>query len=289
MCSAVVFGASASAQVAHPAAGYRGALKWYIADLKASFPEQRQFYSEQTALTDANYKSVLRGLKNNARFNGIRLPIFPAEVPAQYSATYKNVVLYARAIGLVIYASPLSVGGGQFAGWSNDQYVHWLADYANYYKPQFLSPFNESGFDNQRIREIVLKLRPLISPNIELIGPDKIHLQNTLQALAQNDGTASLFDIVSSHNANQDNTANSGNWNALVRLASGERRQQVWSSENPRDWGRLNGLPGMGDAVGGGVQGVVVWLAKPGMVDDNGRPTPKALDIASHIAVGGSQ
>ncbi len=132
--------------------GGRASLRWYLADLKTSFPEH-QMYSPATALTDANYVAVLGGLKDKAKVNGIRLPIFPGERDAgHYSGLYKNVASYARRLGLAIYASPMSVGMKDYQGWSDRQYADWLANYISTFHPDFLSPFNEPGIGDDRNR-----------------------------------------------------------------------------------------------------------------------------------------
>ncbi len=104
--------------------------------------------------------------------------------------------------------------------------------------------------------------------------------------LGRNPGLASLFDIVDSHNADRDGSATAANWSRLVGTVGGSR--PVWSSENPAGWshGQVSGLPGLDQAVAGGVQGLVIWMAKPSLVDDAGRPTAKACDIAAHLMGG---
>jgi len=263
---------------------YRGSLKWYIADLKTSFPEHTKFYSPQTALTEANYRIVLDGLKNNVKVNGVRLPIFPTEPdPASYAPLYKNIFAYARSIGLVIYASPLSVGKADYSGWSDAQYARWLADYANYYAPDFLSPYNESSASDQEIVSVVGQLRAMLKVRTLLVGPDRQHLDGSLRALTKDNGTIlSTFDIISSHNAGKDDSPTAANWSALVQMAA-RYGKPAWSSENPREWEASEGMPGLSDAVAGGVQGLVIWWAKPKLINDYGQPTAKAIDIASHI------
>jgi hypothetical protein len=272
---------SATAQSGGPGR-YRGSLQWFIADLKTSFPEHKH-YSPRSALTESNYVAVLAGLKSNVGVNGIRLPIFPSERDSsRYSQLYNDVVAYARSIGLAIYASPMSVGMGDFAGWSDDQYAAWLADYANRFKPEFLSPFNEPGVSDERMIGIVGRLRPLLTTHVLLLGPDRQHVDKTVDDLARNTAVAAMFDIVDSHNANRDESATRSNWGELIRLES----KPVWSSENPANWsaGADPSLPGVADAVDAGVQGLVIWSAKPSLVDDQGEPTQKAKEIADHLA-----
>lgn len=258
------------------------ALRDLIADLKPSFPEHPG-YSAVTALTEGNLQAVLDGLQGLG-VNGLRLPIVPAYAgPGQYPALHGQVHASARRRGLTIYASPLSVGMRDYEGWSDERYAGWLAAYASAFAPEILSPFNEAAIDGRRMARIVERLRS--SSPVTLAGPDRQHVGRTLQDLAAHPEVAALFDIVTSHNADRDAGATSANWAALVGLAGPAK--PVWSSENPSGWsrGRDAALPGIDQAVEGGVRGVVVWMAKPSLVDDEGRPTAKGREIARHVAV----
>ncbi len=261
---------------------YAGRVVHYIADLKTSFPEH-ELYSAATALTRVNYRAVLDGLANEAGVNGVRLPIIPAYAgPSHYPALYRDVQAYARGLGLIVYASPMSVGMTAFPGWSDDRYASWLADYAAAFQPEVLSPFNEAGVDNRRIARITALLRAKLTVPTLLMGPDRQHVGRSAESLAGDPGIAALFDIVGSHNADRDASATAAAWGSLIAAAGG---RPVWSSENPALWGRGQGegLPGMDQAVEGGVEGVVTWMAKPGLVDGTGRATAKACEIAAHL------
>ena len=117
-----------------------------------------------------------------------------------------------------------------------------------------------------------------------LAGPDRQHVGKTVDDLARNPGLATIFDIVDAHNADRDNSATPYNWARLGGAAGGSR--PVWSAENPASGrhGQVPGLPGLDQAVAGGVQGLVIWMAKPSLVDDAGRPTAKACAIAAHLS-----
>ena len=268
------------------AQGYAGQVRHYIADLKPSFPEHGS-YSAATALTEANYRVVLEGLRRNVGIDGIRLPIVPFYAAASdYPPLYGEVIATARSLGLLIYASPLSVGMQAFAGWSDDRYAAWLAAYAQAFSPDVLSPFNEAGIADARIASIVSELRARLTTATLLAGPDRQHVGKTVDELGRDPGLASLFDIVDSHNADRDRSATTANWSRLVGAIAGSR--PVWSSENPAGWshGQVSGLPGIDQAVAGGVQGLVIWMAKPSLIDDTGRPTAKACEIAAHLMGG---
>ena len=235
---------------------YAGQVGHYIADLKTSFPEH-ELYSPATALTRANYRAVLDGLAGAAGVNGVRLPIVPAyAAAADYPPLYRDVLDYARSLGLTVYASPMAVGLKPFAGWTDARYADWLADYAAAFRPDVLSPFNEAALDNRRIGAITRLLRARLAVPVLLMGPDRQHVGRSVSSLGRDPATVALFDIVGSHNADRDASATAQAWGALVALAGG---RPVWSSENPAFWtrGQVDGLPGMDQAVAGGVAGVV--------------------------------
>ena len=261
---------------------YAGRVSHYLADLKTSFPEH-ELYSPATALTQVNYRAVLDGLAGAVGVNGVRLPIVPAYAgAADYPPLYADILAYARRLGLSLYASPLSVGMAPFAGWSDERYASWLAAYAAAFRPDVLSPFNEAGLDNRRIAAITRRLRAKLDVPVLLMGPDRQHVGRSVTSLGRDPGVTALFDIVGSHNADRDESATADSWAALVAAAG---RRPVWSSENPASWtrGQVEGLPGLDQAVAGGVEGIVAWMAKPGLVDGTGKPTAKACEIAGNL------
>jgi len=165
-----------------------------------------------------------------------------------------------------------------YSGWSDEQYVAWLAGYVQEFRPDFLSPFNEPGLPAERIDAIVAMLRSRLAGATRIAGPDKIHVGATLEALSASGQLKADFDIVDSHNANHDDTATAENWRRLVGLSG----KPVWSSENPNGWS------GIANAVSGGVEGLVVWRGKPELVNDAGRPSAKALELAHRLVRPGS-
>lgn len=285
LVSAVPALAEAPAPCSAPPAAvrrYAGRVVHYIADLKTSFPEH-ELYSPATAMTRVNYRAVLDGLAGPAGVNGLRLPIVPAYAgPDDYPALYRDILAYARGLGLSIYASPMSVGMKPFAGWSNERYAAWLAAYAAAFRPDVLSPFNEAALDNRRIAAITRLVRARLTVPVLLMGPDRQHVARSVVALRRDPEAAAIFDIVGSHNADRDASATAMAWTQLVLAAGG---RPVWSSENPALWshGQVTGLPGLDQAVAGGVEGLVVWMAKPGLVDGTGRLTAKACEIVENL------
>lgn len=265
---------------------YVRSLRAYIADLKSAFPESDDF-SPGTALTEDNFETVLSGLVNNVGVNGIRIPIVPGyATPASYSDLYRRIFRYARRIGLLIYASPLGWGPGAYNGWSDERYAAWIAAYTTAFRPNFVSPFNEPGFEDVRIRNIMTRLRPKLGQAVYLVGPDKGYVVDTIQELASRTSVGPLFDIISTHNAGGDPTATGQNWSYLV--AEAPDGKPVWSTENPSNWsvGQSSNLPGINGAIEGGVKGLVIWRGKPSLVDDGGQATSKACKLAAHIIVG---
>ena len=265
---------------------YVRSLRAYIADIKSAFIESGD-YSPETALTEDNFGAVLSGLINNVGVNGIRVPIIPDyATPASYSDLYRKIYGYARRNGLLIYASPLGYGPVAYTGWSDERYAAWIAAYSAAFKPNFLSPFNEAGFDNVRIRDIMTRLRPKLGAAVFLVGPDKGHVVDSILELASRTSVGPLFDIVSAHSAGGDDTATGQNWSYLVAESPDSR--PVWSTENPSYWsvGQSKNLPGIDGAVVSGVKGLVVWRGKPSLVDDAGQATPKACKLAEHMIVG---
>ena len=229
---------------------------------------------------------MLDGLQRDVGVDGIRLPIVVDYADgAAYPQLYRDVHAYARSLGLLIYASPLAVGNGRFAGWSDARYAAWLAAYVAAFRPDALSPFNEAAMDDARMTGIVATLRAEVGGSVLLVGPDKQHVAATIRDVDGDPGLAGLFDIVGSHNADRDGSATAAGWERLVADAGGK---PVWSSENPAGWsgGQRQGLPGLDQAIAGGVQAIVVWKGKPSLVDDAGRPTAKACAIAAHL-IGG--
>lgn len=266
---------------------YAKSLRFYIADLKASFPEN-ELYSVESAVTETNYAAVLSGLVKNAGVNGIRIPIVSDyDTAAAYPPLYQTVVSYARGLGITVYASPLSFGPERYETWSDARYAAWIADYVATFRPQFVSPFNEAGFTEDRMRGILRALRYKLTVPVVIVGPDKQALAGNIGEVTSPYSVAPLFDVIGAHNSGNDETATAENWQRLIADAPGGK--PVWSTENPAYWavGQRSNLPGIIAAVSSGVRGLVIWKGKPSLVDDAGQPTPKACKLAQHIVAPG--
>lgn len=262
---------------------YARSLRFYMADLKSSFPES-DYYGDDTALTEANYAAVLTGLKTNVGVNGIRVPIVPGyEDPTAYPALYGTILSYARGLGLAVYASPLSYGPERYETWSDARYAAWIAAYVAAFRPQFVSPFNEAGFSEDRMRGIMRALRYRLTVPVVVVGPDKQALAGNIGEVLSPYSVAPLFDVIGAHNSGNDETATAENWSRLIASAPGGK--PVWSTENPALWavGQKPNLPGIIGAVASGVSGLVIWKGKPSLVDDAGQPTLRACKLAPHI------
>lgn len=267
-----------------PGSAREGGVRYFIADLKTSFPEH-WLYSQSSGLDASNYKLVLQRLRAELGVNGVRVPIIPSNRSvSQYSGLYRSTVQEARALGMLIYASPMSVGMKSYTGWTSDQYARWIVDYANAFQPDVVSVFNESGMDANTMLDITNRVRGGLRAASKLAGPDKVHVAGSLQALNDQADLSQAFDVIDSHNANRDMSATAAGW-AQLRQAAGPTRS-MWSSENPAGWnaGR-GGAPGIEDAVSGGVDAVVIWQAVPSLISNTGQVTPSGCQIGSHIGL----
>jgi hypothetical protein len=130
------------------------------------------------------------------------------------------------------------------------------------------------GIDDKRMIAIVAELRALLAtPTVLLWG--------RTGSTSANPAIAQSFDVIDSHNANRDMSATFDNWTKLVRSQS----KPVWASEDPANWSASAdaSLPGIVEAVEARVRGLVIWYGKLSLVDDDGRATAKALEIAKHL------
>jgi hypothetical protein len=271
-----VFALAASGPPARPALAYDGHLRAVFGDVK------RSLKGVEGAITEANYRKIVDGLKQNLHVTGLRVYLDPAIArPEDYPQIFQDTLGYARAQGLALYANPL--GTGHF-GKSADEFAAFVADHANHWKPEFLGPFNESGFAPAEMADIVAKMRRRLTYQPKLVGPDRMHIRDTLKELEKRPQEAALFDIVSSHNAAKDEGATAWAWWKLGELGG----KPIWSSENPRDYDEKNAG---GEEIGvravvataGPVEGLVIYLAFPRCVSEDGSLTPKGQAIAQGI------
>jgi hypothetical protein len=251
-------------------------LKHLICDVKRSLAG-----AETRVIDESNYEAILKGMKEKLGCTGIRLYIDPAiSDPGAYPPLYLKVLDYARKdLALEIYASPL--GTGKF-GKDDDAFARWVADYANRFQPEFLSPFNESGYAPAKYAAIADEVRAKLRYSPVIVGFDAQKVQATTKALSKYQGLSGHFDVVSSHNAVNDQGATLEDWATLRRTAG----KAVWASENPRPWHVLNARMqevGVKAAVDASVEGLVLYLAFPSSVDARGELTPKGEGIARGI------
>eukprot|EP00756_Hemistasia_phaeocysticola_P049700 Hpha_TRINITY_DN24242_c0_g1::TRINITY_DN24242_c0_g1_i1::g.36018::m.36018 len=254
-------------------ASYPGKVKYFFCDMKTSL--------NSTQLTVDNYKAVIDGFRNNMHCNGVRVPLLPTLAhPEKYAEVYHAAFHYARTSGMAIYSNPM-----EHAHDIINDYSAWVAEYANYFKPDFLGVFNEAGScDPDCMLKVVPKIRGLLSEgvNISFVGFDKMHVDGTVKELKQNPKLLDLFDVISSHNAGGDSTATTSMWQKLKALADGVNKP-LWSSENPDTWA-AGPYSNLTDSINAGVTGLVTWKTFNKLVGADGSLTKAGEDIAPHFA-----
>ena len=218
--------------------------------------------------------------------NTIRVYIDTAIMdPSQYPALYKSFYSYAHdALGLKIYANPLNTGVFfQDAG----QWSKWVSDYANYFRPDYIGPFNESNLPIAEYIQIADTVRSALQYSAQIVGPDFQKTLSTIQRFSGNFGLADHFDIMSSHNANDDQYATASTWSSIQQLGG----KVTWASENPRAWSVASATGqeiGIQAVVNAPISGLVIYLAYPSAVDVNGQLTGMGAGIAAGIVRGGA-
>jgi hypothetical protein len=260
-----------------PARAYEGHLRWVFGDIK------RSLAGLEGRITPTTLAPIIDGLRTRLGCNGLRVYIDPGlSSPDDYPPLYRDAVAYAASQGLALYANPLGVG---HAGRSPEEFAAFVADYANRFRPRFLGPFNESGFSAPEEVRVVAALRRRLAYRPTLVGPDRMHVRDTISGLERAPGEADLFDVIGAHDAEHDEGATAWAWWRLGQLAGG---RPVWATEDPRDWSSAS--PG-GKEVGvkavvesaGSVAGIVLYLAFPRCVDERGELTDKGRAIARGI------
>ena len=264
----------------------RKLLKWVFADIKHPLRALEK-KAEEKAITGENYKKIIDGIKTNLHANGVRVYIDPdIKDPANYSKLYRDVIAYAKEQELAIYANPFETSQLRMEKFGNDKvaFANWIVAYANHFRPEFLGPFNESGWSAGDMVEITVMVRKKLKYAPKLVGPDVIHISKSNELLGKNSKLAGVFDVISSHNAAKDEEATAQAWQALRRLAG----KPTWASENPRPVSIKNAA---GKEIGiravlesKSVEGLVIYLAYPRCVNDDGSLTEKGREIERAIA-----
>lgn len=263
--------------VGRPAFAYNGGLDYVVCDIKRPLAGLTH-----KTITAGNYQAIIDGLKNKLQCNALRLYIDLAVAsPDHYSELYKNVYRYARQMGLKIYANPLGTGR---QGLGNAELARIVANYANYYQPEFLGPFNETGIGIPDLQGIAAMVRRELRYATILVGPDTQKVQGTINKINGSSNLEAYFDIIGAHNAEQDEQATVAAW----RILAGEARRPVWASENPRSWTAKNDRGeeiGVASVIGAGssVSGLVIYLAFPVAIDENGNLTQQGQELVYGI------
>ncbi len=254
---------------------YKGALAYVFCDIKRALAGQ-----DTPSLDALNVTAVLDALQSQLGCNGVRLYIDPTITdPTQYPTVYTTAFEHARHdLGLAIYANPL--GTGSF-GMTTVDYGSWIARYGNYFQPDFLGPFNESGLDTSDIETIAEIVSQGLSVHSVLVGPDIQHVESS-QTVAATPSLPSLFGFFGSHNAVNDQGATTAAW-TMLRATAG---LGTWSTENPRPWSYIGdaGLEiGVKAVVDAPIAGLVLYEAFPVSLGLDGGLTPTGQELAAGL------
>jgi hypothetical protein len=260
-----------------------GVVSAYQGDLQLVFGDiKRAVSGDEGSLNASNYRAIIDGIKTNLHCNGVRLYIDPNVAdPSSYPQLYKDVFRYARSRGLGIYANPL--GTGTFSK-RKAQWADWIARYANHYRPEYLGPFNESGWDAGDTREIVDGIKSRLVYRPVLVGPDGQKVRGSIALLVRAPAVTAMFDVIASHNAAGDTGATSWAWRRLRQVAG----KPTWASENPRSWSQSNtdgveiGVKAV-VSTAGPIEGLVIYLAHPYCMNTDGSLNAKGQAIADGI------
>mmetsp|Transcript_112110 Transcript_112110/g.316837 ORF Transcript_112110/g.316837 Transcript_112110/m.316837 type:complete len:408 (+) Transcript_112110:98-1321(+) len=241
------------------------------------------------SIDEGNCEPIVKGLKEALGCNGVRVYIDPKTAnAATYPAVYAKFMKQARAMGLTVYANPLGTGRfGLGETRTVQEYGQWIADYANYWKPDFLGPFNESAMKPDEYLAIVKVVRSKLRCKAKLVGPDMQHTDKSIKLIEKNPEFLKAFDVITTHNADGDVEAHCDTYSRLAQLA----RAGVWSSENPRPWtcfaethGREIGIKSCVEASNS-VNGLVIYLAFNKHIDKKGNLTKKGNLVAQSLCV----
>ena len=237
-------------------------LKYLFCDIK------RPLAQREWDLNSGNYRQVIDAMKNELGCNGIRVgidsktsprdiaKIAPDSTPEGYTKLYRDVFAYARQKNLLIYSNLLpgldAQGNGvnEF-GYDVTEWANNVSAYANYFCPDFVSPFSENdNFDKHSVVVNGVRTRmsssctdpggkvvrniPIVAPNSKDIRRVKrllnggTHLGQPMQA---DPSLPSSVDIFSTQN-------NVGGLNAVGGGHGGDR------SMTEADWKELRTLGG---------------------------------------------
>lgn len=236
-------------------------------------------------ITKENIPAVVEALSRHLGCNGIRIGIDPSiSNPAGgYSDLYTTFYQYVREKGLSVYANPL--GTGVF-GKSWEDYASWIAAYANVWRPDYLGIFNEAAMPPWKMMRVIARVKKLLEYDVQLVGPDMMHLNISFKTLSVERKLADAFDILSSQDAEFDDAATPSLWTKFCKIAE-RAGKECWSTEDPRPWSKIID----GKEVGvkavlqnkGQVSAIVLYLAYPHLVHASGKLTEKGKEIAEGL------
>ena len=146
---------------------YPNNVKYAFGDLSASFKEHADYlWDDSTSFTNAQVPTVVEGICEEARFNGIKLTIEGSYLNNESENQRRMIVNQARSEGvcedehLLIYASTpdyYDSFNDDYAG-VEDDYVDGIADYIFTYWPEFVSPLTGAQVSKSEMVSIMNKL-----------------------------------------------------------------------------------------------------------------------------------
>merc|ERR1712113_1312287 len=120
----------------------------------------------------------------------------------------------------------------------------WVTAFANEWQPDIFAPFNEAGLEGDEYVDYGKEIASGLTYSPKYVGPEKQHVDGTMEMLTAFPKLIEMFDVVNSHNAVDDTSATASNWKKLAKMAGGDG---IWATENPRNWSATNSN---GDEVG---------------------------------------
>jgi hypothetical protein len=262
-------------------------LKYLICDVKRNVA---QLSNDSLRLRENNYRQVIDALKDQLGCNGIRLSIVASTAPADidkiapdsnpegYTKLYRDVYRYARQQGLLIYVNVLLPSNKTHVfGYNIPDWIAGVSAYANYFCPDFLGPFGETGAPYPAAyKDIIQSVRKNLTPACTdpfgnkrpappIEGPDAAWVAGTTAILNRDSGLAQELDIIGSHANVRERSAVAGDWVTLSKTFG----KPVWDSEAENAWSFTSKTnPNKGQQVGldtvlasNVVSGIVIYNA----------------------------
>jgi hypothetical protein len=212
--------------------------------------------------------------------------IAPASEPGGYTKLYREIYRIARQRGLLIYANVLlPVNGTHVFEYHIPEWVAVVSAYGNYFCPDFLGPFGETGAPYPSAYSVIVDgVRRNLTPKCTdpfvnsrpaplIEGPDAAWFEQTVAILNQNPGLARKLDIIGSHANVRERSAITRDWIGLYKRF----RKPLWDSEAESFWSFVSDRgPHEGQEVGvksvlasNVVSGIVIYDAPHFLQEQN--------------------